>query len=68
MYFLQKHTICQFDCLIDMVCYDNPGKVLRFGIIYNLLSVRYNSRIRLVSKLKTTTSLASVLSIFSGAN
>lgn len=67
LYFLQKHTICQFDCLVDLICYDTPGKGLRFGIIYNLLSVRYNTRIRLVSKFKNVIALLSVSSLFSGA-
>lgn len=67
LYFLQKHTICQFDCLTDIVCYDTPGKSLRFGIIYNLLSVRYNMRIRLVSKFKNIVALLSVSSLFLGA-
>ena len=67
LYFLQKHTICRFDTLIDIVCYDTPGKALRFGVVYNLLSVYYNTRIRVVSKFKNTTSLLSALSLFSGA-
>jgi NADH:ubiquinone oxidoreductase subunit C len=67
LYFLQKHTICQFDILTDVVCYDTPGKLLRFGIIYNLLSVRYNRRIRVVSKFKNIVALLSVSSLFSGA-
>jgi len=67
LYFLQKHTICQFDCLTDVICYDTPGKPLRFGIVYVLLSVRYNTRIRVVSKFKDLISLLSVSSLFSGA-
>lgn len=67
LYFLQKHTACQYDNLIDIVCYDTPSKRLRFGIVYNLLSVRYNTRIRLTSKFKNIVSLVSVLSLFSGS-
>ena len=67
LYFLQKHTICQFDCLIDVACYDIPGKLLRFGIAYNLLSVRYNTRIRLVTKFKNVAALLSISSLFYGA-
>jgi NADH:ubiquinone oxidoreductase subunit C len=67
LYFLQKHTACQFDCLTDIICYDTPGKYLRFGIVYNLLSVRYNTRVRLVTKFRDLVSLLSVSSIFSGA-
>jgi NADH:ubiquinone oxidoreductase subunit C len=67
LYFLQKHTICQLDCLTDIICYDTPGKPLRFGIIYNLLSIRYNMRIRLVSKFKNIVALLSTSSLFLGA-
>jgi NADH:ubiquinone oxidoreductase subunit C len=67
LYFLQKHTICQFDCLTDIICYDTPGKSLRFGIVYNLLSIRYNTRIRVVSKFKNIVALLSVSSLFLGA-
>lgn len=66
LYFLQKHTICQFDYLIDIVCYDTPGKKLRFGIVYSLLSVRYNTRIRVISKFKSLIALLSISSLFSG--
>jgi NADH:ubiquinone oxidoreductase subunit C len=65
--FLQKHTVCQFDCLTDIICYDTLGKPLRFGIVYNLLSVTYNTRIRVISKFKNITALLSVSSIFLGA-
>ena len=67
LYFLQKHTIYQFDCLTDIVCYDTPGKILRFGIVYNLLSIRYNTRIRVISKFKNLFALLSVSSLFSSA-
>ena len=64
LYFLRKDINCQYDCLIDIVYYDIPGKTSRFGIIYNLLGVQYNTRIRVVSKFKGITSLLSVTSIF----
>ncbi len=67
LYFLQKHTICQFTFLTDIICYDTPGKLLRFGIVYNLLSVRYNTRIRVISRFKNLFALLSVSSLFSGA-
>jgi NADH:ubiquinone oxidoreductase subunit C len=68
LYFLQKHTLCQFDCLSDIVCYDTPGKRLRFGIVYNLLSIRYNTRIRVISKFKNLFALLSCSSLFYGAS
>ena len=67
LYFLQKHTSCRFDCLTDIVCYDDPSKTLRFGIIYNMTSFYYNSRIRLISKFSGVSALLSAVSLFSGA-
>ena len=67
LYFLQKHTACQYDSLTDIICYDTPTKSLRFGIVYNLLSIRYNSRVRVISKFKNIVSLVSILSLFSGS-
>jgi len=67
LYFLQKHTVYQFNLLTDIICYDTPGKVLRFGIVYTLLSVRYNTRIRVISRFKNLFALLSVSSLFSGA-
>lgn len=68
LYFLQKHTNCQFDCLIDMVCYDTPGKLLRFGVTYNLLSVQYNNRLRVSTKFNNTAALLSISSLYFGAS
>jgi len=66
-FFLKKHTYCQYDCLVDIVGYDTPGKRLRFGIIYNLLSVRYNTRIKVVTKVSSVSALISITSLFFGA-
>jgi NADH:ubiquinone oxidoreductase subunit C len=67
LYFLQKHTICQFKVLMDVACYDAPGKTFRFCLVYNLLSERYNTRIRVVSKLKSSLALLSIFSLYLGA-
>jgi NADH:ubiquinone oxidoreductase subunit C len=67
LYFLQKHTICQFKVLVDFTCYDAPDKTCRFCLVYNLLSSRYNTRIRVVSKLKSTLALLSIFSLYLGA-
>jgi len=65
--FLRKHTICQFNCLSDIICYDMPGKELRFGVVYTLLSTRFNHRIRISTKFSHNTGLLSVASLFNGA-
>ena len=65
--FLNKHTQCQFKSLIDIVCYDTPGKEQRFFVVYNLLSTKYNSRFRVMTKLGSTSELLSLTGIYRAA-
>lgn len=44
--FLKDNHNCQFANLIDIAGMDVPSRQYRFEIIYNLLSLRFNSRIR----------------------
>jgi NADH:ubiquinone oxidoreductase subunit C len=66
--FLKKHSTCQYKTLVDLVACDFPGKSFRFFLIYNLLSIDYNSRIiictKVLEKLPITPTL---IPIFSGA-
>ena len=45
--FLKDHTNCQYKLLSDMCVVDYPTRENRFDLIYNLLSIRYNSRLRI---------------------
>jgi NADH:ubiquinone oxidoreductase subunit C len=49
--FLKKHSSCQYKILVDLITYDCPGKLFRFTLLYNLLSIDYNSRITISTKL-----------------
>jgi NADH:ubiquinone oxidoreductase subunit C len=49
--FLKKHSHCQYKTLVDLITYDCPGKSCRFTLIYNLLSIDYNSRILISTQL-----------------
>lgn len=67
--FLKKHSVCQYKTLVDLVTYDCPGKEFRFSLLYNLLSVDYNSRIVLCTKLKESLPvIPTVVSLYSGAS
>jgi len=66
--FLNKHTFCQFKSLIDIICYDKVKKKNRFSIIYNCVSVHYNFRCRLMTKVNELSSLFSVMGIYKSAN
>ena len=67
MTFLKYHTNCQFKLLSDMTAVDYPSRKDRFDVIYNLLSVRFNTRIRIKVIINEFQSLESITSIYSAA-
>jgi len=64
LFFLNKHTNSQFKSLLDIICLDTPGKHKRFFIIYNLLSVRYNFRLRVITKVSATEEMLSLTGVY----
>ena len=66
--FFKSHTFCQLKILTDIITYDVVTNLYRFIVVYNLLSIQYNYRIRLCTRIKTLESLYSVISIFKNAN
>ena len=65
--FLRDHTNCQFKVLIDICGVDYPEREARFEVVYNLLSVKYNSRIRVKVAVDELTPIDSVTSIYNSA-
>lgn len=54
--------------MTDILCYDYPGKKFRFSIVYNLLSLDLNYRIKVFTKLKEKIPLISTITpLYSGA-
>ena len=67
--FLKKHSSCQYKTLVDLIAYDCPGKHFRFMLLYNLLSIDYNSRIIVCTKLiEALPVITTVVPLFSGAS
>jgi NADH dehydrogenase (ubiquinone) Fe-S protein 3 len=66
--FLQKHTACEYTQISDITAVDYPTKPNRFEVVYNLLSVRHNSRIRVKTYADETTPVPSITSLYDGAN
>jgi NADH dehydrogenase (ubiquinone) Fe-S protein 3 len=66
--FLRDHTNCQFKNLVDICGVESPLKINRFEVVYNLLSIKYNSRIRIKTLVSEFSSLESITSVFSAAN
>lgn len=65
--FLQKHTQCQYKILVSIHCVDYPTQKNRFKVVYNFLSIRYNSRIRFNVETNETNPLESITSIYKSA-
>jgi NADH:ubiquinone oxidoreductase subunit C len=63
--FLNLHSLCLFTTVVDIVCYDTPSKLHRFSLVYNLLSLKFNIRLRVTSRLQETFGCAlSLLSLY----
>ncbi|KAG5421372.1 ALI1 [Candida metapsilosis] len=68
MSFLKYHTSAQFKACMDVTAADYPSRTNRFDVVYNLLSVRHNSRIRVKTYASETSPVPSVTPLFKGAN
>jgi NADH dehydrogenase (ubiquinone) Fe-S protein 3 len=64
---LRLHTPAQFNLLTAISGVDYPYRKRRFEVIYELLSIRFNSRIRIKTFVNETKSLTSIASIFVNA-
>ena len=65
--FLRDHVNSQCKQLMDLTAVDYPTRNERFSVVYNLLSVQFNSRIRVKTFVDEITSVASVTQVFSCA-
>ncbi len=66
--FLRDNTALQYKQLMDVAGVDYPTKENRFEVVYNLLSLRYNTRIRVKTYCHELGSVPSVTEIFPAAN
>ena len=65
---LRDDPACQFECLIDICGVDYPERPERFEVVYHLLSLRKNQRIRVKLATDEDTPVPSVIEIFPAAN
>jgi len=66
--FLKDHTNAQFTNLADLCAVDVPSRQNRFEIVYNLLSLRFNQRIRVKTYADELTPIPSTCSLFNASN
>ena len=65
--FLRDDVNCQFKQLMDVCGVDYPGRAERFEVVYNLLSLTHNRRIRIKVRTDERTPVPTVTGIFSSA-
>lgn len=65
--FLRDDPRCQFQCLMDLCGVDYPDRALRFEVVYNLLSLKHNRRIRVKVATDEATPVPSATAVFSTA-
>ncbi len=65
--FLRDDGNCQFVQLIDVLGVDWPERAKRFDVIYHLLSLKLNQRVRITVQTDEDTPVPSVTAIYSSA-
>ena len=66
--YLRDDPRCMFTCLIDICGVDYPGREQRFDVVYHLLSLHLNHRIRLKAQTDADTPVPTAVNVFPAAN
>ena len=66
--FLRDDAGCEFTTLIDITGVDYPSRTRRFDVVYHLLSMTMNQRIRIKIEADEETLVPSVVSVYPVAN
>lgn len=65
--FLKSDRECDFRVLVDITAVDRPGRLERFDVVYNLLSLGQNQRVRVKVITDENTPVPSVVGVYSAA-
>ena len=65
---LRDNPTCKFKVLLDICGVDYLGELPRFKIVYHLLSLKHNQRVRVKFGIDVDVAAPSVTSVFSSAN
>ncbi len=66
--FLGKDARCRFTSLVDITAVDYPQRTRRFTVVYHLLSMWQNHRIRLRAAVRETEAIPSITAVTPAAN
>jgi NADH dehydrogenase (ubiquinone) Fe-S protein 3 len=68
MHFLRDHTNAQFKLVMDITGVDFPSRKNRFEVVYNMLSMKYNARVRVKTYASEMSPVPSMVPLFNAAN
>ena len=66
--FLKLDRSCRFSSLVDITAVDYPGREKRFEVVYHLLSMYENHRVRLRMSVREDDMVASIIEVHPSAN
>ncbi|MCB1328496.1 MAG: NADH-quinone oxidoreductase subunit C, partial [Maritimibacter sp.] len=66
--FLKTDTACRFTTLVDITAVDWPEREARFDVVYHLLSMWQNQRIRVKCAVDEGATVPSITGVHHGAN
>ncbi len=66
--FLREDSECLFETLIDVCGVDYPERTERFEVVYHLLSMKLNQRIRVKLSVDEEAAVPSIVDVFPAAN
>ena len=66
--FLKTDSSCRFSTLVDITAVDYPGREKRFDVVYHLLSMYQNHRVRLRMAISEEDTVASIVDVHPSAN
>ena len=66
--FLKNDQSCKFSTLVDITAVDYPDREKRFEIVYHLLSMYQNQRLRLRMSVRVDDTIISIVDIHPAAN
>ena len=66
--FLKFDPKCLFTTLVDITAVDYPGRDKRFDIVYHLLSMDLNQRVRVKAEVRDAEPVPSIMSVHPAAN
>jgi NADH/F420H2 dehydrogenase subunit C len=65
--FCRDHTHTQYKQMVDITAIDYPSRPLRFDVVYNLLTLQYNGRLRIKVAVNEVTPIPSSVVLFSSS-